>query len=76
MVQHFARTDFSSVKKSFEKNKSRLDTLLLVSVLTQQSLDLIKDLVQVLGILGMNAEYNLTTVEASGLHRQSNPAYL
>ena len=32
-----------------------LDTLLLVSVLTQQSLDLIKNLVQVLGILGMNA---------------------
>ena len=52
-----------------------LDTLLLVSVLTQQSLDLIKDLVQVLGIVGVNAEYNLTPVEASGLHRQSNPAY-
>jgi hypothetical protein len=53
-----------------------LDTLLLVSVLTQQCLDLIKDLVHVLGILGMNTEYNLTPVEASGLHRQSNPAYL
>jgi len=46
MVQHFARTDFSRVKKSFEINKSRLDTLLLVFVLTQQSL---KDLVQILG---------------------------
>jgi hypothetical protein len=48
------------------------DTLPLVSVLAQQSLDLIKDLVQVLGIVGVNAEYNLTPVEASGLHRQSN----
>ena len=74
MVQHFARADFSSVKKSFEK-KSMLDTLFLVSVLAQQCLDLIKDLVQVLGILGMNGEYNHTLVEASGLHRQSNPAY-
>jgi len=52
-----------------------LDTLFLVSVLAQQCLDLIKDLVQVLGILGMNAEYNLAPVKASGLHRQSNPAY-
>ena len=62
------------VEKSFELF-FMLDTLLLVSVLTQQCLDLIKDLVQVLGILGMNAEYNLTPVEASGLHRQSNPAH-
>jgi hypothetical protein len=45
-----------------------LGTLLLVSILTQQCLDLIKDLVQVLGILGVNGEYNLTPVEASGLH--------
>jgi len=52
-----------------------LGTLLLVSILTQQCLDLIKDLVQVLRILGVNGEYNLTPVEASGLHRQSNPAY-
>ena len=36
-----------------------LGTLLLVSVLTQQCLDLIKDLVQVLGILGMNANTTL-----------------
>ena len=52
-----------------------LDTLFLVSVLAQQCLDLIKDLVQVLVILGMYAKYNLTPVEASGLHRRSNPAY-
>jgi len=45
-----------------------LGTLLLVSILTQQCLDLIKDLVQVLGILGVNAKYNLTPVEASGIH--------
>ena len=62
------------MKKSFEKN-SMLDTLILVSILTQQCLDLIKDLVQVLGILGIIAEYNLTPVEASGLHRRLNPAY-
>ena len=62
------------VEKSFELF-FMLDTLLLVSVLTQQCLDLIKDLVQILGILGMNAEYYLTPVEASGLHRQSNPAH-
>ena len=62
-------------KKSFKKN-SMLGTLLSPrSILTQQCLDLIKDLVQVLRILGVNGEYNLTPVEASGLHRQSNPAY-
>jgi hypothetical protein len=58
------------------KKNSMLDTLFLVSVLAQQCLDLIKDLVQVLSIIGMNAEYNLTPVEASGLHRQSNPQCL
>jgi hypothetical protein len=40
-----------------------LGTLLLVFILTQQCLDLIKDLVQVLGILVMNAKYNLTPIE-------------
>ena len=66
----------SLCEKIIWKKHSMLDTLFLVSVLAQQCLDLIKDLVQVLGILGMNAEYNLAPVEASRLHRQSNPAYL
>ena len=44
MQYFFACPDFSSAKKSLEKN-SVLDTLLLVPMLTQQCLDLIKDLV-------------------------------